>query len=212
MDFLKKLFGARKQQPTLEQQPAPERTSVEDSEAVASEPVRDLDVTFVGEKRQEVAPGIIRTYRTYKGSNTATAIAFLAQNPVTEMHHYIVVETREGKYGRDISGMFDETTGEDIRPEMLSGIRHGALAWYAPSGIVRGLWLEKTATAHTLDERGQRQQSYQAAFEPRDPFGKIIGAIFTKLPIGDYEIEAAGSPPRRITIRPGMVTEINKNW
>ena len=43
MNFLKKLFGARKQQPTADQQPASERASVEDSSAVDSGPVRRRD-------------------------------------------------------------------------------------------------------------------------------------------------------------------------
>jgi len=48
------------------------------------------------------------TYETYKGPDAATTKDFLSKKPVNKHHYYIVVETTEGNYGRDIDGIYRE--------------------------------------------------------------------------------------------------------
>ena len=65
-------------------------------------------VTFVREDRQMGQMGRYYTYRIYKGPDAASAKAFLDKNPVFQQLVYIVVETPEGNYCRDIGGMYKE--------------------------------------------------------------------------------------------------------
>ena len=65
------------------------------------------NVTFVRENRQ-LKMGQVMIYRIYKGPDAASAKAFLLQNPVTKNFFYIIVETPEGNYCRDIQGMYKE--------------------------------------------------------------------------------------------------------
>jgi len=44
----------------------------------------------------------------YKGSNKASAMAFLEKNPVNKELYYIVVETHEGNFCRDMMGFYQE--------------------------------------------------------------------------------------------------------
>ena len=69
---------------------------------------RPEQVIFVQEKRQQGQMGGTLIYRIYKGPDAASATAFLQQNPVSEKLKYIVVETPEGNYGRDIDGIYKE--------------------------------------------------------------------------------------------------------
>ncbi len=64
-------------------------------------------VQFVREDRQQ-RMGHTMIYRIHKAPNAATAKAFLEKNPVTKQLYYIVVETPEGNYCRDIQGMYKE--------------------------------------------------------------------------------------------------------
>ncbi len=48
------------------------------------------------------------TYEIYKGPDAATAKDFLSKKPVNKQHYYIIVETPEGNYGRDIDGIYKE--------------------------------------------------------------------------------------------------------
>lgn len=64
-------------------------------------------VVFVREDRQSKM-GATLIYRIYRGPDAASAKAFLEQNPVTKQLYYIVVETPEGNYCRDIGGMYKE--------------------------------------------------------------------------------------------------------
>ena len=57
-----------------------------------------------GEQNNEVT----LTYRIYKASNTASAKAFLKENPVNRSMYYVIVETPEGNWGRDIDGIYKE--------------------------------------------------------------------------------------------------------
>jgi hypothetical protein len=52
--------------------------------------------------------GQIMTYRIYKAPNKACAMAFLEKNPVTRNLYYLVVETPEGNFCRDIQGIYKE--------------------------------------------------------------------------------------------------------
>jgi hypothetical protein len=64
-------------------------------------------VTFVREDRQQ-RMGQTMIYRIHKAPDAASAKAFLEKNPVTQQLYYIVVETPEGNYCRDIQGMYKE--------------------------------------------------------------------------------------------------------
>ncbi len=64
-------------------------------------------VTFVREDRQQQM-GQTTIYRIHKGPDAASAKAFLEQNPVTRKFYYMVVETPEGNYCRDIQGIYKE--------------------------------------------------------------------------------------------------------
>jgi hypothetical protein len=67
-----------------------------------------FSVTFVREERKPGPLGSTNTYRTYRGPSKAAAMAFLQANPVSQPLHYIVVETPEGNFGGDISGIYEE--------------------------------------------------------------------------------------------------------
>lgn len=64
-------------------------------------------VFFVREDRT-VRMGQVMLYRIHKGPDAASAKAFLQENPVTRPFYYIVVETPEGNYVRDIEGIYKE--------------------------------------------------------------------------------------------------------
>lgn len=64
-------------------------------------------VVFVREDRQ-VKMGATFVYRIHRGPDAASAKAFLEQNPVTKQLYYLVVETPEGNYCRDIQGIYKE--------------------------------------------------------------------------------------------------------
>lgn len=65
-------------------------------------------VLFVREDKQKGAFGKIMTYKIYKAPNKACAMAFLEKNPVTRNLYYLVVETPEGNFCRDIQGIYKE--------------------------------------------------------------------------------------------------------
>lgn len=69
--------------------------------------VRPDKVIFVREERQNKR-GATCIYRIYKSPDAASAKAYLEQNPVTKQLFYIVVETPEGNYCRDIQGIYKE--------------------------------------------------------------------------------------------------------
>ena len=48
------------------------------------------------------------TYRIYTAQNKASAKALLEENRVNKPFHYIIVETPEGNWGRDINGIYKE--------------------------------------------------------------------------------------------------------
>ncbi len=65
------------------------------------------EVKFLKETKQ-IKMGHTFTYRIYKGQTASSAVSFLEKNPVTENLLYIIVETPEGNYGRDIQGIYKE--------------------------------------------------------------------------------------------------------
>jgi hypothetical protein len=62
--------------------------------------------------REECKPSKLGTatcvYRIHKGPDAASARAFLEKNPVTRNFYYLIVETPEGNFGRDIQGIYRE--------------------------------------------------------------------------------------------------------
>lgn len=48
------------------------------------------------------------TYEIYRGPDATTAKEFLSRKSVTKQNYYIIVETPEGNYGRDIGGIYKE--------------------------------------------------------------------------------------------------------
>jgi len=64
-------------------------------------------VVFIREDRQQKM-GHTMIYRIHKGPDAATAKAFLEKNPVTKQFYYIIIETPEGNYCRDIQGIYKE--------------------------------------------------------------------------------------------------------
>jgi arginine exporter protein ArgO len=82
----------------------PEKRAAPAKKAKASKPSK---VVFVREDRQ-FKHGATFIYRVFKSPDAASAKAFLEQNPVTERLYYIVVETPEGNYCRDVQGIYKE--------------------------------------------------------------------------------------------------------
>lgn len=50
----------------------------------------------------------VSTYEVYKGPDKASAMEFLRTKPVTQPMYYVVVDTPEGSFGRDIQGFYQE--------------------------------------------------------------------------------------------------------
>jgi len=65
-------------------------------------------VSFVEKYSKDNSFMSVNTYEIYKGPDAATAKAFLETKKVTKSLYYIIVETPEGNYGRDIEGMHKE--------------------------------------------------------------------------------------------------------
>lgn len=64
-------------------------------------------VVYVREDRQMKMDKTL-IYRIYNAPDAVSAKAFLDKNPVTQPLFYIIVETPEGNYCRDIQGMYKE--------------------------------------------------------------------------------------------------------
>ena len=50
----------------------------------------------------------ISVYEVYKGPDKASAMEFLKTKPVSKRFYYVVVDTPEGSFGRDINGFYQE--------------------------------------------------------------------------------------------------------
>lgn len=82
----------------------PEQQAARPTEAKEAQPSQ---VKFVREDRTQMQ-GQTMIYRIHQAPDAASAKAFLEQNPVNQNFYYIVVETPEGNYCRDIQGMYKE--------------------------------------------------------------------------------------------------------
>lgn len=71
--------------------------------AAPAAPTKTDSVTFVSEDHKGM-----HTYRVHRAPSKAAAIAFLQANPVTQNYLYLIVETPEGDFGRDINGIYEE--------------------------------------------------------------------------------------------------------
>ena len=60
-------------------------------------------VTFVRENRDNTS-----VWRVHRASSKADALAFLSQHPIDRPLYYMIVETPEGNFGRDIDGFYQE--------------------------------------------------------------------------------------------------------
>jgi hypothetical protein len=80
--------------------------------AQKKEPKNNVNIKKVKFVREERKPAPITqqtmTYRIHRGPDAETAKAFLSQHPVTKPLYYVIVETPEGNYGRDIDGIYRE--------------------------------------------------------------------------------------------------------
>ena len=84
----------------------PEKRAPSQQRAEVGQPDK---VAFVREERKPSGMGTgTSVYRVYNGPDAASAKAFLDQHPVTQQLHYLVVETPEGNYCRDIEGFYKE--------------------------------------------------------------------------------------------------------
>ncbi len=65
--------------------------------------VKTDNVTFVSEDHKGM-----HTYRVHRAPSKAAAMAFLQANPVPRNYLYLIVETPDGDFGRDINGIYEE--------------------------------------------------------------------------------------------------------
>jgi len=67
------------------------------------------NIVFVQESRQITQPtGMMATYRVYRGDSSKAARDFLTKHPVKEKWLFIVIETPDGNFARDINGIYKE--------------------------------------------------------------------------------------------------------
>lgn len=76
--------------------------------ALAKKPAGAGNASLVRYSRTEKGNDGISTYEVYTGPDKAGAIAFLKEKQVNRRQYYIVVETPEGSFGRDINGFYQE--------------------------------------------------------------------------------------------------------
>lgn len=83
----------------------------EDEPPKAAAPVKkgaaDPSLVKFSHERRDVVAGAPATYRHHKAPDKASAIAWLQQNPVDKRSFFLVVETPEGTFARDIQGIFE---------------------------------------------------------------------------------------------------------
>jgi len=84
----------------------PEKRAPSSPKAEVGQPDK---VVFVREERKPSKLGTgTSVYRIYEGPDAASAKAFLDRHPVTQQLYYLIVETPEGNYCRDIEGFYKE--------------------------------------------------------------------------------------------------------
>lgn len=67
----------------------------------------DSNLVKFSHERSDIVAGAPATYRHYKAPDKASAIVWLQQNPVDKRSFFLVVETPEGTFARDIQGIFE---------------------------------------------------------------------------------------------------------
>jgi hypothetical protein len=80
----------------------PEKTT-----APAKKGAGDASLVKFSHERRDVVAGAPATYRHHKAPDKASAIAWLQQHPVDKRSFFLVVETPEGTFARDIQGIFE---------------------------------------------------------------------------------------------------------
>jgi hypothetical protein len=132
-------------------------------------PASPEDVVFVREERKPTKLGSgIATYRIHKGPDEASARAFLECHPVTKEFHYLVVETPEGSFGRDIQGIYQE-------PGSLPAVV-GSDGPPASVPLSASKWFEVLA-----DLCHAYQQNDRAAIDRLEPVATAIGEELNRL-------------------------------
>jgi hypothetical protein len=83
----------------------PEKASVKAEPEKAGEASK---IEFVREDHQDSMSGTPCVYAIYSGPDEASAMAFLERQKVDKNYYYIVVETPDGNFCRDIEGIYKE--------------------------------------------------------------------------------------------------------
>lgn len=65
-------------------------------------------VIFVRKENKKSFTGQQVTYEIYRGTSKESALRFLEEREVNKTLYYIIVDTAEGSYGRDIDGIYRE--------------------------------------------------------------------------------------------------------
>jgi len=69
---------------------------------------RPKDVTFLKKYYKDGFMGKKVTYEIYSTKNKEIALKFLEEKKVDKPLYYIIVDTPEGSFGRDIDGIYQE--------------------------------------------------------------------------------------------------------
>jgi hypothetical protein len=132
-------------------------------------PASPEDVVFVKEERKPTKLGSgIATYQIHKGPDEASARAFLERHLVTKEFLYLIVETPEGSFGRDIQGIYEESGS---RPASAGP---GGPPVSAP--LSSSEWFEALA-----DLCRAYQQNDRAAINRLEPVATAIGQELNRL-------------------------------
>lgn len=57
--------------------------------------------------KHSMAMGQVVTYLFFRSNDAETARVFLENNPVTKPLYYLIVETSDGVFGRDVEGIYE---------------------------------------------------------------------------------------------------------
>lgn len=89
-------------------QATPPKEQSRKPEVKAEKNDEDDKVTYVKTSKRELAPGVTAIYENYRAENEAAAKEFLAYKLIMQPLYYIVVDTPNGTWGKDIDGMYKE--------------------------------------------------------------------------------------------------------
>jgi len=121
MSFLKRLFGKKTGEEKVSRQ-SPDAGicfSREDRKGQIEKKCRFLGHVVEGIQVVSVGTNANGTYEVYRCSSRTTALQFLRSIPQDAIPptYYVVVETPGGNLGKDLKGIFDESTGTPISQE-----------------------------------------------------------------------------------------------